>query len=94
MSETPLQTCRPRRAKTAPTTTSTTAPESYRLPALEGTSAGTFWADNMGHLSTRPVRGSERITVVRRPSGAVGLERSGRTFRSVARDVLVDAVGR
>jgi hypothetical protein len=30
---------------------------------LEDTPAGTFWADNIGHLSTRPVSGRERITV-------------------------------
>jgi hypothetical protein len=35
---------------------------SVREPAYGGTQTGTFWADDMGHLSTCPTAGSERPT--------------------------------
>ena len=34
-----------------------------RFPALEGNPTGTFWADDMGHPSSRPGGDGERITV-------------------------------
>lgn len=42
-------------------------------PTLEDILAGTFGADNMGHLAPRPVRGGERITVALRGSQPCGV---------------------